>query len=58
MYLLIDRYHGTVYKLDKLSITLEESVEDGDITILDIGECNNPKVLVSEKKFIDVELHQ
>jgi hypothetical protein len=57
MYLLIDRYNGAVYKLDKISVTLEEGTERGDLIILDIGECNTPKILEGNK-FLEIELEQ
>ena len=57
MKLLIDRYHGVAYIIDEVNTTLEELVDDGDITILDISGCSEPKILI-DGKFELIELHQ
>lgn len=56
MYLIVDLY-GAVYKVNNLNISLENMADKGDITIIEIQECNNPKVFVDDKWF-DVELQE
>ena len=56
MYLIIDLY-GVVYKANSINITLEEMSEDGNITIIEIQGCNNPKVFVDDK-WLDIKLQE
>ena len=63
MYLIVDLY-GVVYKASNINNTLEDMTEEGDITIIDIQGCDNPKVFEvnavykGQGKWLNVELQE